>query len=287
MTTGQRKNLGEPDESFAYELVSGGVVRLGDMTVGRTVQEPGWRWTTHMRPVVGSDRCQSRHLGLVLSGHAVFELADGTQLTVGPNDVYDVGPGHDGWVVGDEPLVGIEWEGLRTWGAPLGVGQRTLLTLLMTDVVSSTETAARLGELRWGDLLARHNELIRRAIARHRGREVNTTGDGFLIAFDGAARAVQCGIDIVAAARSLDLRVRAGVHTGEVELVGSDVRGIAVHEAARIEAVAAPGQVLVSEITRTLAAGSDVSFDEGSDHQLKGIDGTRRLYAAALLASRA
>jgi len=287
MTAGQRKNLGEPEETFDFELVSGGIVRLGDMTVGRTVQEPGWRWTTHMRPIVGTERCQSRHLGLVLSGHAVFELVDGSQLAVGPNDVYDVGPGHDGWVVGDEPLVGIEWEGLRTWGSPFGVGQRTLLTLLMTDVVASTETAARLGELRWSDLLARHNELARRAIARHRGREVNTTGDGFLIAFDGAARAVECGIEIIAAARTLDLEVRAGVHTGEVELVGSDVRGIAVHEAARISAAAAAGQVLVSEVTRILATGSDLTFDGGTVHQLKGIDGTRRLYAAALLASRA
>ncbi len=276
--SGQRKNLGQPDEVISEELLETAIVRLGDLTVGRAIQQPGWRWSTHMQPVVGGEWCQARHVGVVLSGRFRTEYADGSSMELGPLDVFDSGPGHRGWVVGDEPYVAIEWEGLRVWATPIAVGERVVRTLLFTDLVGSTETAARVGERAWGDLLAHHNELVRGAIARHRGLEVDTTGDGFLVSFDGAARAIRCAIDVRTGSVQLGLKVRAGIHTGEVDLVGKGVRGIAVHEAARIAAAAHAGAILVSEVTRALAAGSGATFGPGASHQLKGIEGARLLY---------
>lgn len=278
---GQKRSLEMPDEVFEADLVHSGMVRLGDLTVGRVEHEPGWRWSTHMRPIVGGTRCQARHVGVLLQGRFRFEWADGSTLDVAPNDVYDVGPGHESWIVGDEHAVSVEWEGLRTWATPIGVGERVLASLLFTDLVDSTTNAASLGERAWSDLLARHNEMVRRAVDRFRGHEVVTTGDGFLITFDGAARAIRCAEEIARGAAELGLHIRAGIHTGEVEIVADDVRGIAVHEAARIASAADPDTILVSEVTRALAAGAGLTFGPGTAHQLKGLDGPRTLYPFA------
>ncbi len=174
----------------------------------------------------------------------------------------------------------MDWEGLRTWATPIGVGERVLRTILFTDIVESTPTAQGIGELAWSDLLARHNEVVRRAIADQRGQEVETTGDGFLATFDGSARAIRCAFDVQTGARALGLDIRAGIHTGEVDLVGLKVRGIAVHEAARLVAAATPGEILVSEVTHALAAGSGLRFEDRGLYHLKGLDGDRRLFAA-------
>src|SRR5215213_3679056 len=280
----RKKNLDSPDEVIRGEYVHSDIVRLGDITVGRVVEDPGWSWRTHMQPRVGGDWCETRHVGVVISGRHHTEFADGTSIDLGPNDVFDIGPGHDGQTVGDEPFVYIGWEGLRTWAAPIGVGERTLTTLVFTDVVGSTAIASQMGERAWSDVLARHNELVRGAISGHRGREIGTTGDGFLATFDSAARAIRFAVDVRAAGAGLGLRLRAGVHTGEVDLVGSDVRGIAVHEAARIAAAADADVILVSEVTRALASGSGATFGPGASHQLKGIEGARVLYPVADLA---
>jgi class 3 adenylate cyclase len=275
---GRRKNLGQPEEVIRGDLVHSSVVRLGDLTVGRVTQDPGWHWKTHMQPLVGGDLCQVRHVGIVLSGHFRFEFADGTSIDLGPDDVFDVPPGHDAWTVGDKPFVYVGWEGLRTWATPIGVGERTLLSVVFTDLVESTSTVVRLGERAWSDLLARHNELVRGAIARYRGHEIETTGDGFLATFDGAARAIRFAMDVRRESRVLGLRVRAGVHTGEVDVVGSDVRGLVVHEAARIAGAGNADQILVSEVTHALAAGSELTFGPGASYALRGIEGARLLY---------
>jgi class 3 adenylate cyclase len=280
----RRKSFDAPDEVIRTEKMEVAVVQLGDLTVGRAVQEPGWRWDAHVQPHVGGEWCQARHVGVVLSGRMHSEFSDGSTVDVEPGDVFDSPPGHRGWVVGEEPFVSIEWEGLRTWSTPLGVGERVVVTLLFTDLVGSTQRAARIGEAAWSDLMARHNELIRHAIDRHRGREVDTTGDGFLVSFDGAARAIRCAIDVLAGSVTLGLEVRAGVHTGEVDIVGKNVRGIAVHEAARVAAAAGSGEILVSEVTRALAMGSGLTFGVGAPHALKGIEGDRVLYPVADLA---
>ena len=159
---------------------------------------------------------------------------------------------------------------------------RVLATVLFTDIVGSTELAARLGDRRWRDLLASHHAAIRTELQRYRGREVDTAGDGFLAVFDGPARAIRAALACVSAVRSLGLEIRAGVHTGEIErLADGGVGGITVHVGARVAAEAGNGEVLVSSSVRDLVSGSGFSFLDRGNHALKGLDEERRLYAVA------
>ena len=156
---------------------------------------------------------------------------------------------------------------------------RVLATVLFTDIVGSTEHAVRLGDRRWRDLQERHHALVRRELARHRGKEIDTAGDGFLATFDGPARAIRCAKAISAGVRELGLEVRAGLHTGECELRGERVSGIAVHTGARVAAKAGSGEVLVSSTVKDLVAGSGLQFEDRGVHALKGVPGEWRLYA--------
>jgi class 3 adenylate cyclase len=158
---------------------------------------------------------------------------------------------------------------------------RVLATLLFTDIVGSTQRAAEIGDRRWRELLDSHHTAVRAILSRYRGREVDTAGDGFLATFDGPARAVRCAQVIAQAVRTLGLEIRAGVHTGEIELAGDDVRGIAVHVGSRVAALAGPGQVLVSSTVKDLVAGSGLVFEDRGVHELKGVPGEWRLYAVA------
>jgi class 3 adenylate cyclase len=274
------KSLAEPDEVIEFPGARARLVELGDLTVGEIVTEPGWRWSTHVRPAVGGEWCQARHVGIVLSGRLGIVMSDGAQLEFGPFDVFDVPPGHDGFTVGDEPCIQIEWAGIRAFaGFPTGIHSRVLATLLFTDLVDSTQMAASLVDSRWRELLSRHFETTRAELERFGGREVATTGDGMLATFDGPARALHCAAAIRRAAEGEGLRARFGVHVGEVELVGEDVRGVAVHEAARIMGVAAANEILVSDMTRALAQASGLAFDDRGTHRLKGLEGEWRLAA--------
>jgi class 3 adenylate cyclase len=156
---------------------------------------------------------------------------------------------------------------------------RVLATVLFTDVVGSTETATRVGDRAWRSLLERHHQVVRRALARWRGREIDTAGDGFLATFDGPARAIRCAVAATEGIRDLGLQIRAGLHTGEVEIAGGDVRGIAVHIGSRVAGLAAPGEVLVSRTVADLVAGSGIVFAERGEHELKGVSGTWLVYA--------
>jgi class 3 adenylate cyclase len=158
---------------------------------------------------------------------------------------------------------------------------RVLATVLFTDIAGSTEKAAELGDSAWKQVLAEHDERARVQIERHRGRWINTTGDGVLAVFDGPGRAVRCAQAISGVMRELGIEIRAGCHAGEIELVGSDVRGIAVHIAARVAALADAGEVLVSSTVRDLVAGSGLSFEDRGAHVLKGVPDEWRLFAAA------
>jgi pimeloyl-ACP methyl ester carboxylesterase len=198
-----------------------------------------------------------------------------------PNATYVELPGdnHVTFVDGDDILEEVRefLTGVREPSEP----DRVLATVLFTDIVGSTERARELGDRRWRDLVERHHAVVRHELARYRGREVDTAGDGFFATFDGPARAIRCARSIVEGVRGVGLDVRAGLHTGEVELTGDAVRGIAVHTGARVAAQAEAGEVLVSQTVKDLVAGSGIDFEDRGARELKGIPGEWRLYAAA------
>jgi len=184
------------------------------------------------------------------------------------------------WVEEPEPVVSAVERFLASVSSEEAALDRMLATVLFTDVVGSTDRACQMGDACWTELLAQHNATVRAFLARYRGVEIKTTGDGFLATFDGPARAVKCAQAICDAVKPLGLEVRAGCHTGEIELLGTDVGGIAVHIGARVGALAGPNEVLVSSTVKDLVAGSGLSFTDRGEHELKGVPGSWRLYAA-------
>jgi class 3 adenylate cyclase len=189
-------------------------------------------------------------------------------------------------LAGDDHIVSIdpdeildEVQEFLTGARPIPETERVLATVLFTDIVASTERAAELGDRRWRELLERHNVVVRRELDRFRGREVDSAGDGFLATFDGPARAIRCARAIAAEMHDLGLELRAGLHTGECELMGEKVAGVAVHTGARVAAQARPGEVLVSSTVKDLVAGSGLEFEDRGMHVLKGVPGEWRLYA--------
>lgn len=174
----------------------------------------------------------------------------------------------------------LEWSGVRaSTGFAVEPRNRVIATLLFTDLVGSTERARDLGDVAWHDLLSEHYEAVRTQLERHRGREFATTGDGTLATFENTAAALRCAAAIVSDTAALGLHVRAGVHVGEVQVLGLTVRGLAVHEAARVMTAAAADEILASETTMNLASASNLRFVDRGVHQLKGLAGDRRLYA--------
>lgn len=278
MAAPTKKNLDQPDERLDLPGITADVVQLGDTPVVRSVFEPG----VHCAQISheGRPTCMAHHTGVVLSGRLRVDMDDGPILEIGPNEVFDIPPGHDGWAAGDEPMTSVSWAGYRTW-MPQESGDRVLVTLLVTDIVGSTEHLSRIGDSAWREILARHFGLVRSVLDRYRGREVATTGDGILAVFDGAARAVRAAIVIRDQARAQGIEVRAGVHSGEVELAGTEVRGVAVHEVSRIASAAADGEILVSATTHQLASGAGLTFEERGSRELKGLEGVRTVYAAS------
>jgi class 3 adenylate cyclase len=274
------RNFKDAHEFVTFDHGSLEIVKTGSLALGWEVLEPGWRWSTHVKPIVNTERCEFRHVSIVLEGRMGFESRDGERLEAGPGDVLDIAPGHDAWVVGEEPATLIDVQGALGWAKAPEAGDRVLTTLLFTDIVGSTETAARLGDRPWRQVLANHDEAVRSLLELYRGREAGTTGDGFVATFDAPAQAILCGLAIAEAARGLGIQVRAGVHTGEIEMAGRELRGVAVHLAARIMDAAGPGQVFVSSATADLAAGAAVEFVDRGRRPLKGFDGERHLHEA-------
>jgi class 3 adenylate cyclase len=205
---------------------------------------------------------ESRFIAGLIPGARLVELAGDEHL----------------WFVGDtDPIVDAVQE-FVTGEPPARHLDRVLVTVLFTDIVGSTAKAAEVGDQRWQVLLNAHNDRVRKQLASHRGTELDTTGDGFLATFDGPARAVHCARAICDAVRDLGIEIRAGCHTGEVELADDNVRGIAVHIGARIAALGGPSEVLVSSTVKDLVAGSGLVFEDRGEHDLKGVPDRWRVY---------
>jgi class 3 adenylate cyclase len=278
----QFKSFAAADEARTFPHGSAQIVSLGEATVGLARWEPGWRWSTHLASIAGTPTCQVHHLGYAISGRLWVEMDDGQTIEVPPGSAYEIPSGHDASVVGDEAFVTLEWTSARLVGVgPQGPEDRVLTTVLFTDIVDSTATLGRIGDERWRDLLNDHNRRLRDLLNQFRGREIDTTGDGFLAVFDSATRAVRCGLTMVSAARTMGISIRVGVHTGEVELTGDNARGVAVHAAARVLSRAGANEVFVSSTTRELLEGSGLTFENAGAHELKGLTGARTLFRVA------
>lgn len=278
----QVKYFDAPDEHRDIPNAHYETLDLDESVIAHATFEPGWRWSTHLAPLIGTTSCPIHHLGYAVSGVCRVVMDDGAAIDIGPGGVYEIPPGHDAWVVGDEPWVTVEWQSGRPMEARLdAAGERVVASILFSDIVDSTGTMASLGDARWRDLLLEHNRVMREHLNLYRGREVATTGDGFLAVFDGASRAVRCGLAMAAAIGELGIAIRVGVHTGEVEFVGPDARGMAVHTAARVMSVAGPGEVMVSSTTADLLEGSGLELVATGEHELKGLTGPRRLFRVA------
>lgn len=273
------RSFSSPDELIEVGPVRSALITFGGLTVSYDTLQPGWRWSTHVKPVVKTESCQVRHIQLMLKGTLHVVLDDGTEFEAGPLDLVDIPPGHDAWVVGSEPVETIAWGGGKTWLAPLAtLGERVLTTLLVSDIVDSTGIARRIGDRSWSDLLENHQFRTRDIVAHYRGRVVDFAGDGVLAMFDGAARAIRCAVALRGAAEDLGLPLRTAAHTGEVELAEESIRGVAIHEATRILDLAGPGEILTSDTTASLARDAGVVFEDRGEHQLRGLPGTRRLF---------
>jgi class 3 adenylate cyclase len=214
----------------------------------------------------------SARIPAVLSGYLAEHIAGARRVEV---------PGSANLIwAGDQDRVLAEIQEFLTGMRPHDQPDRVLATVLFTDIVDSTRLAAQVGDAAWRDLLAKHHALVRTELERHRGREVDTTGDGFLATFDGPARAIRCAAAIRDALRSVGLQVRAGLHTGEIERMDGDIGGLAVHIGARVAGLARAGEVLVSGTVKDLVVGSGIEFDDRGTHELKGVPGEWHLWSA-------
>src|SRR5262245_61879273 len=283
----QRKNFATPDEIRTFASGRVDIIRLDEIGIGRCTLQPGWRWSKDVAPVVRTRSCQDRHLGYAISGSIRVTMDDGTEMVIAAGDGYEIPPGHEVEVIGHDRFESVEFASGHTFGlAPEELGERVLATVLFSDIVGSTAMLERLGDHAWADVLREHNVRLRAAIDRFRGREVASTGDGFLALFDGAAKAVRAGALMDPAVAELGIRVRVGLHTTEVEIVGGQPRGVGVHAAARVTALASPGEVLVSGTTRDLLDGSGLILDPRGDYELKGLSGSRTVFALAVMRVR-
>jgi class 3 adenylate cyclase len=232
-----------------------------------------------LRPLLPSISCPT--LVLHREGDRFIRLGAGRFLAEHiPNAKFVVLHGDDHlFFVGDTDALADEIEEFLTGARSGAEGDVLTMTVLFTDIVSSTEHQARVGPREWSRLTDHHDAMVRAALSRHRGREVKTTGDGFLATFDATGRALRCASDILGGARDIGLDLRAGVHTGEVEIRGADIAGLAVTIAKRVCDLAAPGQVLASETVRGHMVGAGIEFNEHGEHHLKGVPGTWRLFS--------
>src|SRR5262245_36233567 len=275
----QLKRLDQPDEVLELPSLQVDLVRLGSLTVGLGTVQPGFRWSSHVGKETDEPFCQVHHLQLLLSGRFAVEMADGEYVEIEPSTIMDVPPGHDAWVLGEEPVVLLDFLGnIDQLGRPTSE-DRLVTTLVMTDIVDSTAIASRVGDTTWKQLLGEHNRVVRSRLERYLGQEVKTTGDGFLAMFASARGAIRCAISIRDATAGIGLPVRIGVHTGEIELLPGDIGGVAVHAAARVMALGGASDIMVSSSTRGLVEEGDLRFESKGEQELKGLPAPLGIYA--------
>jgi class 3 adenylate cyclase len=264
------------DRAYRQWLIAGLRHSLSPATAEAIFNVNHW---SNVDPILGTisvptlvlHRTGNRFVPIDYSRHVAASIPSATFVAVAGEDHIVNG--------GDpQPLLG-EIEEFLTGTRREPEPDRVLATVLFTDIVGSTEHAVRLGDRRWTSVLDEHDSLVALELERHRGRRVNATGDGILATFDGPARAVRCARAICTTVRPLGIEVRAGLHTGEVERRGEDIGGIAVHTAARVQALAGPGEVLVSRTVVDLVAGSGIDFEDRGEHELKGVPGSWKLFA--------
>jgi class 3 adenylate cyclase len=278
----QRKGFGTPDEIRRFPNGVVEMVTLDEIPVCHFVFQPGWNWSRDVGPIAGTKSCQHRHVGYTISGRLCVRTDDGTTLSIGAGEAYEIPPGHVAWVEGDVPWESVEFTSGHSYGkSPEDLGERVSATILFSDICDSTAILERVGDNEWTRIVREHNERIRAVIDRFRGREMATLGDGFLALFDGASRAIQAAGGMDPAVSDLGIRVRTGVHTGEVAIVGGQARGVAVHCAARVAALGGPGDVLASCTTHDLLDGSGLPFELRGTYELKGLSGARPIFALA------
>jgi class 3 adenylate cyclase len=268
----RQMSLDNPELTRQLQHAAITIGRMGSHTIGYAIVQPGWHWSEHIGPAIGESSCPVHHLQVFFGGRFAVRMDDGEEVEFGPLDVGDIPPGHDAWVVGDEPVIILDFAGHSDAIGMPREHERIVTTLLMTDIVDSTAMASRLGDTAWREVLSDHNRLVRAQLVRFAGSEVNTTGDGFVATFRSAVGALRCAAAVRDAVREAGLEVRAGVHTGEVEVMGKDVGGVSVHTVARIMALAGASEVYASSVTVGLADGSGLSFEDRGSHTVKGLE---------------
>ena len=275
------RDLGEPEAVVTYPLGATYQVRMAGTVVSRHVLQPGWSWEEHAKPVVGTDSCELYHRGVVVRGQMGVRTEEGEVVVIGPNHVFDIMPRHVTWVEGDEELEMVDWAGGGGFDTAPGEEHRAVATILFTDIVDSTVLARDAGDVAWKRTLVMHEDVVRSVLVGFGGHEIKTIGDSFLITFDGAERAIRCALALVEALAAIRIQIRVGIHSGEVVFSSDDIRGLAVHTAARIVATAGAGEVLVSGSTRDLAEGATrLTFNSRGRHRLKGLEREHELFAA-------
>jgi hypothetical protein len=188
------RDLGEPEAVVSYPLGATYQVRIAGTVISRHVLQPGWSWEEHAKPLVGTASCELYHRGIVIRGRMGVRTEEGEGLVIEPNQVFDLMPRHLTWVEGDEELEMVDWAGGAGFDTQPGEENRAMIMILFTDIVDSTVLARKAGDVAWKRTLSMHNDLVRSVFVGFGGREVNTVGDSFLITFDGAERAIRCGL---------------------------------------------------------------------------------------------
>jgi class 3 adenylate cyclase len=283
MTRVEVRDLDEPEAVVSHPLATTNQVRLAQTVVSRHILQPGWRWEEHAQPWVGTPSCELYHRGVVLSGRMGIRTDDGEELVVGPNQVFDLPPGHVTWVEGEDELVMVDWAGGAGFD-PQSVGEaRAMATILFSDIVDSTARASDAGDASWKRTAAMHDDVVRNVLPEFGGREIATAGDSFLVVFDNVESAIRCGLALVRALAAIQLPIRVGIHSGEVVMSPDQVRGLAVHAAARIVDEARAAEVLVSGTTRDLAEGAiGLTFESRGRFRLKGLNREHELFSVVL-----